>query len=275
MLLDQLSTMGNITVTKSKNANGSYTGAIDVKLGTNTIVDENGAFNLSNSDITSSTVTGGSLAALVHLGGSGDSADTLQYYVDKLNTLAVGIAESVNTIHKTGTNLNEESDTDFFVFKDADGNIITAESDFSAENIYVNPDVEDDVSKIAASKKEAGLFLEGNGDTAREIADLKDTLMESSTLTKPTSGTGVITIGAFYVNMATELGSQVNESDANVKSQRTLVDNLSTKKESISGVSLDEETANTVLYQHAYSACAQIISTLDEMLDTIINKMKA
>ena len=73
----------------------------------------------------------------------------------------------------------------------------------------------------------------------------------------------------------TQLGSKVSEAKSNITNQQTLVNNLSSKKESVSGVSLDEETTNMVLYQHAYSACAKIISVMDEMLDTIINDMKA
>ena len=219
-------------------------------------------------------MTDGALAALNHLGGSGNSADTVQYYIDKMNTLALGIAESVNTIHKTGTDLHETSGKDFFVFKDVNGNILTDPNDFAAGNMHVNPDIERDVSKIAASKSEDGLFLEGNGDIALEIANLKVTLMDPATLTKPIAGTGVISINSFYTNMVNELGSRVKETALHCP-QQTLVDNLTIKRDSLSGVSLDEETANTVLYQHAFNACAKIINVMDEMLNTIINNMKA
>jgi flagellar hook-associated protein 1 FlgK len=257
LLLDQLSATGNITVTKR-----GTTGAVDVKLGTNTIVDESGAHDLSSSDITASTVTGGTLGALVQLGGSGDSANTVQHYINKLNILAAGIATSVNKLHGDGTDLDGNPGADFFVSNDSNS--------LSAANIYVNSDIQDDVSKIAVSKGTTNLT--GNGDIALQIADLKDTKLTSG-LESSTSGT--ITIGAFYQDMVTELGSKVNEAKSNITNQQTLVNNLSSKKESVSGVSLDEETTNMVLYQHAYSACAKIISVMDEMLDTIINNMKA
>jgi flagellar hook-associated protein 1 FlgK len=256
LLLDQLSGLGNITVTKR----GS-TGEVDVKIGDNTIVDQDGV----HSDIDTSSVTGGSLGALVTLGGtSGDSASTIQYYMDKLNTLAAGIAESVNELHSNGTNLDGESGDEnsgamFFVSNDGE--------EISAANITVNSVIQKDVSKIAASQGTDNLT--GNGDIALAIANLKTTsnLADSDTNTK--------TIDAFYQDMVTQLGSKVSEAESNASNQKTLVDNLSSKRESLSGVSVDEETANLVVYQHAFSACARLISVVDEMLDTIINNMKA
>jgi flagellar hook-associated protein 1 FlgK len=46
-------------------------------------------------------------------------------------------------------------------------------------------------------------------------------------------------------------------------------------RQSVTGVSLDEEMANLIKYQHSYSAAARMISTTDQMLDTIINRMAA
>lgn len=45
------------------------------------------------------------------------------------------------------------------------------------------------------------------------------------------------------------------------------------RRQSVTGVSLDEEMANLIKYQHSYSAAARMISTTDQMLDTIINRM--
>jgi Flagellar hook-associated protein len=39
-------------------------------------------------------------------------------------------------------------------------------------------------------------------------------------------------------------------------------------------VSLDEETTNLIQYQHAYQANAKMISTIDELLDVVINGLK-
>ena len=60
----------------------------------------------------------------------------------------------------------------------------------------------------------------------------------------------------------------------NITNQQTLLDYFDQQKQSVSGVSLDEEMANMVQYQHAYQANAKIISTVDSLLDVVINGLK-
>jgi len=50
--------------------------------------------------------------------------------------------------------------------------------------------------------------------------------------------------------------------------------NLEDQRSEISGVSLDEETTNLIQFQHAYQANAKMISTIDELLDVVINGLK-
>jgi len=58
-----------------------------------------------------------------------------------------------------------------------------------------------------------------------------------------------------------------------VENQESLLTQLENRRESISGVSLDEEMSNLMMYQHAYQAAARVITTLDTMLDTVVNRM--
>jgi flagellar hook-associated protein 1 len=51
-----------------------------------------------------------------------------------------------------------------------------------------------------------------------------------------------------------------------------LTDNLKDRRESVSGVSLDEEMTNLMRFQRAYQASARAMSTTDEMLDILINR---
>ena len=53
--------------------------------------------------------------------------------------------------------------------------------------------------------------------------------------------------------------------------EEELLTSLELNRLSVSGVSLDEEMTNLIQYQHAYSANAKVISTVNEMLDVIIN----
>jgi flagellar hook-associated protein 1 FlgK len=53
--------------------------------------------------------------------------------------------------------------------------------------------------------------------------------------------------------------------------QQLVVDQLTTRVQEVSGVSIDEEATNMIQYQHAYQAAARVITTMDEMLNTLIN----
>ena len=58
-----------------------------------------------------------------------------------------------------------------------------------------------------------------------------------------------------------------------VINQEVLLSQLESKKQSISGVSLDEELTNMIKYQHAYNAASRFITTIDEAIDVIVNRM--
>ncbi len=284
LLLDQLAALGNITVTNSQDGSGNYTGGVDIKLGDLTLVDASGATVISSEDDLSS-VTGGSLGGLQSLAGDGTSNDSVQYYIDRLNGLALSIARSVNEIHATGADLNGDAGAEYFVFTGGDGNPIDlssvdwsdpAASGLSAANMAVNPDIDADVTKIAAAVS-GSLVLEGNGDIALQIAGLGDAPMvydaASGLLTSQDGGN--YTIASFYQNLITDMGSTVSSAERRIDNLQALVDQVKNQRESIMGVSLDEESAHMIQYQHAYEACAKVISIIDEMLDTLINGMKA
>ena len=56
-----------------------------------------------------------------------------------------------------------------------------------------------------------------------------------------------------------------------LKNQQLVVNQLTTRVQEVSGVSLDEEATDMIRFQHAYQAAARVITTMDEMLNTLIN----
>jgi len=64
---------------------------------------------------------------------------------------------------------------------------------------------------------------------------------------------------------------KTNEANKRRQGQEVLLGQLESRKESISGVSLDEEMAFMMQYQRAYQAAATIITTLDEMIQTVLS----
>ena len=77
---------------------------------------------------------------------------------------------------------------------------------------------------------------------------------------------------AFYANLVSVLGSDVNSAKGLADSSGLLNTHLEQLRQSTSGVNLDEEVSNMSAAQKAYQAAARCITTLDEMLDTLINR---
>lgn len=141
----------------------------------------------------------------------------------------------------------------------ANGDIFTVNStEDSAKDMTVNTVIVSDVNKIAAS--------EGNGGddnlNALSIAALRDgNYMNNST----TSFSG------YYNSLVGEVGVDISSSSRTLLFKQTMVDQLSDRKKSLSGVNLDEEMANLMRYQQAYTAAARMINVVNEMLNELLN----
>ncbi|MFZ7120916.1 MAG: flagellar hook-associated protein FlgK [Eubacteriaceae bacterium] len=194
-----------------------------------------------------------------------------------LDDLAWVMASAVNTIHKyDGTN---DTGIDFFTFQDLDGD---GTLDKTAQSIQVNSAIIDDESKVNASY--SSVSSEGDGSRALAIASLRNTNLifndpsydpESyydSTDMTITSQTEGITIEGAYSDIIIKVGVAKEHSDNMVENQGALLDQLELRRESVSGVSIDEEVTNLIKYQKAFEANARVISTLTDMLDTLINR---
>lgn len=77
----------------------------------------------------------------------------------------------------------------------------------------------------------------------------------------------------FWRSRCADIGVQSQEAQRMVKNQDQLIGELENKRQSLSGVSLDEEMTNMIKFQHAYNAASRFITTMDEQLNTIINGM--
>ncbi|KYH32697.1 flagellar hook-associated protein FlgK [Neomoorella mulderi] len=208
--------------------------------------------------------------------------DNVKEYLDKLNILAKGLAENINKLHKEGYNLSgqkvDSNYENFFVALDPSNpqNFISA-ANITAGNIAVNPNIRNDVSQIAAAypdpPDDTSSIAPGNGYNALRIAQLQQKLYVENNGTLQESTSGGVTIDDYYKNFTAKLGVDAHEASRMTTNQGVLVDQLTNRRESISGVSLDEEMANMLQYQRAYEASARMITTLDAMLDKIINGM--
>jgi len=107
---------------------------------------------------------------------------------------------------------------------------------------------------------------------------LTDTLLGGVNFNLQTSNDPVSLIqGAtaddFWRTICGKIGVQSQEAQRMVKNQDQLLSELENKRQSLSGVSLDEEMTSMIKFQHAYNAASRFITTMDEQLNTIINGM--
>ena len=99
---------------------------------------------------------------------------------------------------------------------------------------------------------------------ALEIARLADAAVLSG---------GTTSIGDYYRVVVAELGQEAQQANVMANNQDLLVKHLEGRQEEISGVSLDEETVYMLQYQRTYQAAARMMTTVDEMLEKVINEM--
>lgn len=121
--------------------------------------------------------------------------------------------------------------------------------------------------QIDFNYRSGGFAGAGDNSNAIKIANLRGAL----TMNKDVHGDGTSSYSEFYSSMIGRLGLSRNEADSNLKTRNFLVTQFETHQDAIAGVSLDEEMADLIKFQHTYQAAARMISIADEMLDTLIN----
>ncbi len=251
LLLDQLSATAQISYSEQEDS------TVTVYLGSHELVTQNtarlveakpdanngGLLTISfKEDGEPISVGSGSLKGLLD---TRDSA--LPTLISKLNQLATGVMTAVNAVHSTGFGLDGSTGNAFFTGTDA-------------SDITVNAVVAGDPRKVAAASATA---QPGDGSIALAIADIQRAL---------TMTAGTESFDQFYLNLVGTLGADAERARGIADSTGLLNDHLEGLRSSVQGVSIDEEVTNLNQAQHAYNAAARVISVIDEMLDTLINR---
>ena len=169
-------------------------------------------------------------------------------YINRLDTLAQTLMTDVNTLHQNGFDLDGLGGEVFFIG--------TAASDME-----VNPNIVGDLDLIAAASD--ALTVPGDSRQAIEIANLQYQL---------TMG-GTQSYNDYYSAIVRDVGNEVLKSEASYNHQSDMMAQLENQRESVSGVSLDEEMINLLKFQNAYAAAAKLITTADEMMQTILQML--
>lgn len=220
------------------------------------------------------------LAHMDLLESTNPSAPGIPYYIQQLNKFAQGLAKKVNAIHVSGyttpdTALGTSSQTGIAFFaKNGDASAVVPPEgitpaqkaaydayydSITVGNLSLSADVATSVWNIAASDTKVDLTADSTqAGNAKNISKLYD----------------LFNSGTFNTDLNTIVGHLAIASDTNnglLDTSKSMRYSISKQRTSVCGVSMDEETTNLIKFQQSYSVAARLVTTIDDMLDKLIN----
>ncbi len=254
LLVDQFNELAEVTIFEEEN------GIITVSIKGITLISGEQVFELETKPFLSGSssvlkvirkdegddveITEGKIAGLLEM-----RDEIVPKYRGFLDQLASALIEEVNTIHQSGFGLSGSS------------GVIPSNNKFfsgtGASDITLDPDIVENTNNMAASSDGSP----GDNGVALAIAQLsRELILDNNTET----------IGDFYNSVIGTLGIEVQEINNLAENQELLITRLENIRQSISGVSLDEELTNLIEFQHAYQAAARLITLARDMMDTVL-----
>jgi flagellar hook-associated protein 1 FlgK len=173
--------------------------------------------------------------------------------ISQLDALVNDFATDMNTAHAAGTDLAGAAGGPMFI------------GPFTAAGVSFNGALITNPGLIAASNSAVGSPEPGNG---QNFANILDVLRPQ----------GQVALGgqsweSYYSSVITSVGAMTQTANRDMDNADVLVEMAQGRRDQVSGVSLDEEMSNMLRFQHAYNASARVMTTMDEAIDTIINRM--
>ena len=247
-LIEDLSSKANITTSTQSN------GAINISIGGVTMVsgsatpDSLGTYTDSNGNLQIKAQTAGTDLTLTSGSIEGDITardGTIATLQSSLNTLASQLITQVNAVYKNGVDLNGNSGALFF-------------SGSTAADISVNSTVVSDPTTFQAGATSAA----GDNTVVNSMAALANqslSALNNQTLSQSYSAT----VSSFGASL-----QSVNEQLDNSSSVSQM---LTQQRSTASGVNTDTEMTNLLQYQKAYEASAELVTTINQMMQAVIN----
>jgi flagellar hook-associated protein 1 FlgK len=145
----------------------------------------------------------------------------------------------------------------------------------AASSVKVTEEIQNNTQSIAASR---GKALGGASDynTPNGHKDGSNALLVAVALRdKPIMVEYATTFAGFYSGVIAKLGTEGREAIQETETRKALMTEYENLRQSVMGVSIDEEMAQMVQFQQSYNASARMLNVQNEILDTIINRLGA
>ena len=178
-----------------------------------------------------------------------DDVRGYQYYSGKLDQLASTFAESMNDINNGK--------------KHTDKNLLSNSTDDSTTDITAG--------NIGISKG----WTSGTIHISTDGTNRTDTILDMIAAMKDTKKLNGKTFADYMNNLSTQLASDSSSNQTALKTGTTVLNSIQDSRDSLSGVSLDEEATNMMAYVSAYNAASRLMTALDEVLNTLISNTGA
>ncbi|AEG59486.1 flagellar hook-associated protein FlgK [Desulforamulus ruminis] len=251
LLLEELSHYGPVHVTDG-NTNGKPNGELEVTFFGTKVLDSNADLCFNDMKlgldagnlVIGSAKSGGEIVNLStkladqefsgSLVGLVNARQELIAEQDKLNELAIALKDEVNTILDSS---GDDFEKIFFSGSLADGDFV------------VNPDLLNDPNKL-------------DGAVADKVSKLrdKDVLGES-------------TFSEYYSYIVTDVGNAAANANSMAANQAAIKQQITSLRDSVSGVSIDEELTKMMQFQYGWQASSRMITVVDQLIDMVINRM--
>lgn len=206
---------------------------------------------------------GGSLGAEIDV-----STTQIPSVMSNLDALAKGIVQTVNAIHSTGQTYSGNPPVaspagNFFDVTNpppAGGDPL-----LTARGIRLSPTLTSPDDVAAAGPTATG---PGNNDVANALANLTTTPVTFTSSTGAAIAT--TSIGQFFQGAISDLATATQNAQDNATVQGTLASNADAQRQSVSGVSTDDELISVIQHQNAYQAAARLVDVADQMAASLL-----
>ncbi|MBR90083.1 MAG: hypothetical protein CMO66_02265, partial [Verrucomicrobiales bacterium] len=177
--------------------------------------------------------------------------DTIYTILNEINKVAENLITEVNNLHVTGYDLAGNNENTLKLFTGT-----------NASDIGVNQTLIANPQRVQAS---AYANEPGDNTIAKKIANLA-----SKTITN----LGSLTFSERYSNAVAQFGQAISSIETHLEAQESVERLLLKQRDMISGVSIDEEVSNLMIYQRAFQASSRLITTVDSLLADLLNMQR-
>jgi len=280
LLIDELSTYGNLSVTENSD------GTVDVEMGGKMVV-KNGEYDSLSLNVDknnyvdvswrtsgdSVSLSGGSIRAYIDvINGRGSNVQSneetsvqgIPYYRDRLNKFASALADVADSTIPVSLDSSGKATSYKTLLGgyESDG---TKAKTVTAGNISVSDEW---------TSNGAGYIIYSKSENVEDYAQLlSNRIFEDSYTFSSYGETYTSTFSNYTIDMLGKVGADVSFNEGRSDATSTIADDYLSSRDSVSGVQQDEETSNMLIYQRSYQAAARLMTVMDEMLNTLINQM--